>query len=375
MNTKPSSPLAKEAVTLIKPSKTEPRAEIKAAQTKKDVISVVEVKSSGPAADPSKVEVRSSASKVAPSVLSANGVVINVAPAESTTKVEIVAPTKPLPQNVITKVEVVTGQLHPSPSPSELREISSHVVVREESTSTSHLQPSIAVSSVVEVQIDDEPAVIVGNNIGEPEYDFLSRQPSEFIEETYKVVNLKPSSKFRLKPRPTVETKNKPTAKRGDVAHPTGLVTKLGGTVVKNGVTTVHETSVIGTYISGKYAQVLQSTSHVYNAHGRPKINPTPTLRILKTAAPQLGKSAKHNRHLEPTPAASINEETALAAENHHHAKSTRKSSSGGSHKRYKSRQREQDIEDNETREREHHGNKKKSRSRTSQSSRRYVST
>uniref|UniRef100_A0A4Y0BCV1 DUF4758 domain-containing protein n=1 Tax=Anopheles funestus TaxID=62324 RepID=A0A4Y0BCV1_ANOFN len=45
--------------------------------------------------------------------------------------------------------------------------------------------------------------------------------------------------------------------------HPTGLVTTLGGTVVKEGVTTVHETSVIGTYISGKYAQVLQSTSHV----------------------------------------------------------------------------------------------------------------
>lgn len=32
---------------------------------------------------------------------------------------------------------------------------------------------------------------------------------------------------------------------------------------MKDGVTTVHETSVIGTYISGKYAQVLKATSHV----------------------------------------------------------------------------------------------------------------
>lgn len=94
-----------------------------------------------------------------------------------------------------------------------------------------------------------------------------------------------------------------------------GLVTKLGGTVVKDGTTTVHETSVIGTYISGKYAQVLQSTSHVLNNHQKAKINPSPTLRILKTAAPVLGKSNKHHRHLDPTPAAAINEETSLPVE------------------------------------------------------------
>lgn len=105
---------------------------------------------------------------------------------------------------------------------------------------------------------EDEPAVIVGNNIAEPEYDFLSRQPSEVVEETYKVINLKPSSKFHLKPRPaTVDFKGRLGSSKKDASpHPTGLVTKLGGTVVKDGVTTVHSTSVIGTYISGKYAQV-----------------------------------------------------------------------------------------------------------------------
>ena len=45
--------------------------------------------------------------------------------------------------------------------------------------------------------------------------------------------------------------------------YPLGLVTVLGGTVVMNGQTTVYETKVIGTYIDGKYAQILQSTSKI----------------------------------------------------------------------------------------------------------------
>lgn len=45
--------------------------------------------------------------------------------------------------------------------------------------------------------------------------------------------------------------------------YPTGLVTVLGGTFVDGVSTTVYETKVIGTYIDGKYAQILQSTSHI----------------------------------------------------------------------------------------------------------------
>lgn len=143
-------------------------------------------------------------------------------------------------------------------------------------------------SSIVEIGSSEstiEPVLQIANNLGEPEYDFLSRQPSEYVEETYKVVNLKgPSTKFPVKPAKRVQS----TTKREEL-RPTGLVTKLGGTVVKDGSTTVHETSVIGTYINGKYAQVLQSTSHVF--HNKPKINPTQPLRILKTAAPQIPKN------------------------------------------------------------------------------------
>lgn len=204
--------------------------------------------------------------------------------------------------------------------------VSSRVEVKQETAPTvasSVIVPQkleepkpIALSSIVEVLSSDdpEPVLQVENNIGEPEYDFLSRQPSEFAEETYRVHNIKPSAtKAPHRTRQTTEPK-KQNAHKIDSLHPTGLVTKLGGTVVKDGATTVHETSVIGTYISGKYAQVLQSTSHIFNAAAgaaKPKISPTPSLRILKTAAPHVPKT---KQHIEPTPA---KQSTAPAADNY----------------------------------------------------------
>lgn len=148
-------------------------------------------------------------------------------------------------------------------------------------------------TEILESDEDSEIVLQDGNAIIEPEYDFLSRQPTEFVEETYRVVNLKPTA---LK-KPKAATKT--SAKNVDAIHPTGLVTKSGGTVVNNGLTTVHETSVIGTYISGKYAQVLQSTSQVFNANQKPKIQPSSTLRILKTAAPSLIKTPKYTSNEE----------------------------------------------------------------------------
>lgn len=79
-------------------------------------------------------------------------------------------------------------------------------------------------------------------------------------------------------------------------------MTKLGGTIVKDGLTTVHETNVIGTYINGKYAQVLQSSSSILTtpqlvAEG--KIRPSNVQRVLKTIGPQHGKLKPQ---LEPTP-------------------------------------------------------------------------
>ncbi|KYN41279.1 hypothetical protein ALC56_04430 [Trachymyrmex septentrionalis] len=161
-------------------------------------------------------------------------------------------------------------------------------------------------SSVVQVRAKDETPG-VKNNLAEPEYDFLSKQPTEVIDETYKLINLRPSSKVHHKPRATP---------RRDKENPTGLVTKLGGTIVKDGLTTVHETSVIGTYINGKYAQVLQSSSRILTAPVAPvadgKIRPSSTNRILKTIGPQHGKLKPQ---LEPTPTHQQQDESSLPLE------------------------------------------------------------
>jgi hypothetical protein len=101
------------------------------------------------------------------------------------------------------------------------------------------------------------------------------------------------------KPKASEQTTSS-APKRHDSGHPTGLVTKLGGTVVKDGVTTIHETSVIGTYISGKYAQVLQSTSHI-STGSKPKPTSSSSLRILKTAAPSIPKTPKYNLDASPS--------------------------------------------------------------------------
>ncbi|GJQ83927.1 hypothetical protein Trydic_g8667 [Trypoxylus dichotomus] len=395
INTKPIVSVVKD--TVIKPSKTAKSQQNKGTKNSNTPNSKSQINKS--IIQSSKVEIQPViGTKV--NVIEGVNSIVNLAPVV-TSKVQVVAAPavqKQAKQSVVTKVEVVADPVTKVQHPI----ISSHVVVHaEKKPSIVTSSPSI-ITSVVEVQADEEPAVIVGNNIGEPEYDFLSRQPSEVVEETYKVVNLKPSSKFRLKPRPTAgggDSKPKST-KRSD-HHPTGLVTKLGGTAVKDGVTTVHETSVIGTYISGKYAQVLQSTSQVINnKHGKKpanKINPSGTLRILKTAAPSIAKSNKHGngRHLEPTSAGSINDEAALPVEalfnspnsikgsgNRKQSNNNANSGSNGSFKRFKNRQREQDIEDNEAQQ-EHDGDrasnnsgKKSSKHRpTQQSSRKQHTT
>ncbi|XP_047355802.1 mucin-17 isoform X2 [Vespa velutina] len=179
-------------------------------------------------------------------------------------------------------------------------------VIKSESSHTPIKATTVnpVTSSIVQVQSKEE-ILGVKNNLAEPEYDYLSKQPTEVIDETYKLINLKPSSKIASKPR---------SAARREKENPTGLVTKLGGTIVKDGLTTVHETSVIGTYINGKYAQVLQSSSRIIvgtssNLEG--KIRPSNTLRILKTIGPQHGKLKPQ---LEPTPT-SQQEESSLPLE------------------------------------------------------------
>ncbi|XP_037947596.1 uncharacterized protein LOC119679360 [Teleopsis dalmanni] len=141
-------------------------------------------------------------------------------------------------------------------------------------------------------------AIQVENNQDQPEYDLLSRQPLEYAEETYRIVNPKSISRNRDR-NPSAENNLK--TREPTTSHPVGLITKLSGTEVKNGVTYVYDTSVIGNYVSDKYTQVLHSSSYIYK-NKKPNLRPTSSLRILKTSAPQLSKSNQKAPHPNSLP-------------------------------------------------------------------------
>lgn len=173
---------------------------------------------------------------------------------------------------VTTKVEIKTSESSDEPHPvKEEPQVSNvHVEIVEQSEGdkgveensqievdsepvaevTGILKPLAILSSKVEVVSSEEPATIVGNNIGDtPEYyDFLSRQPSEVVDETFRVIDLKPSApnKVYQKPLRTNIRPSKNNQINNEELQPTGLVTSLGGTIVQDGLTTVHETSVLG---------------------------------------------------------------------------------------------------------------------------------
>lgn len=56
---------------------------------------------------------------------------------------------------------------------------------------------------------------------------------------------------------------NEQPAVQPSQTYPTGLVTVLSNTLVNNGLVTEMQTKVFGTYINGKYAQILKSSSRV----------------------------------------------------------------------------------------------------------------
>ncbi|XP_059608924.1 uncharacterized protein LOC132256494 [Phlebotomus argentipes] len=232
-------------------------------------------------------------------------------------KPETVATTSKTTQIVSTKVDVIVNKETHTVVPTVVRdppeEVEQQIEEEEEEEEEEEVEEKdpqdglIIESSIPEINsnVNSDIPVQIPNNIGEPEYDFLSRQPAEYVEETYRVHNLRGGGKPHIKSRPT-------EAPRRDSLHPTGLVTKLGGTVVKDGVTTIHETSVIGTYISGKYAQVLQSTSQIFHNPNKAKIAPSPSLKVLKTAAPVAHKAHRHT--VEATPSLDSYEDTYTTA-------------------------------------------------------------
>jgi hypothetical protein len=134
--------------------------------------SIVEIRGGGSSALSSKVEVRGGTS------------ILKNIQNEPSTKLEVlggpssVVEVKTGPSKILfSRVEVVGGEIPPS------------VTVAENPQDHDNNVPTI-LSSMVEVRSSSEEPALSGNNVVEPEYDFLSRQPSEVVDETYKVMHL-----------------------------------------------------------------------------------------------------------------------------------------------------------------------------------------
>lgn len=283
-----------------------PKAAPATTTTGKPIVQVIETKPTSvgtqkPEISPSKPVAPKTSSKQLSSVVR---VVEASSPQEVARPKTIAASKEKIPQSHVEIIDDTTKSLPKSivrvaeqkpPILSSHVEIVSPTIVEHAPIEVKENSPQI-VSSVVEIHSSEDLDQLtpVENNINDPEYEFLSREPSELTEETYRLpANKLPNSKFHQKSRAIDGKKPHPAhahPSQIDDQHPTGLVTKLGGTIVKDGATTVHETSVLGTYISGKYAQVLQSTSHVIANAAKPRIAPTHSLRVLKTAAPHIPK-------------------------------------------------------------------------------------
>lgn len=324
---------------------------------------------------PSKISDKDKTNKPAPAIVSSAINVVSSSPKKDNKVANAPKSNAKEQKQIITKVEVVAG-------PSKIVESSTAKQTSSKSSKNGQSNknknsvksvtnvvsskvevkqgtPASVISSKVQVKSKpsvDEPAILItNNNIAEPEYDFLSRQPSEFVEETYKVINIRPSKTPGQKPKHGHKNRHQPTPPpEDDDDHPLGLVTTLGGTIVKDGLTTVHETSVIGTYISGKYAQVLNSNSKVLQPSGghRGKITPSPTHRILKTVAPSIAKNHRHS--LEPTPS--------IADDDSNFGKTTRRQNNGGGS--FKNRHRSQNNNNNNNSENDNHNNTPASQSK-----------
>jgi hypothetical protein len=131
--------------------------------------SIVEIRGGGPTVLSSKVEVREGTSTV------------TKVKKEQSSKVEVhegpssVVEVRAGPSKILfSHVQVVGGEIAPS------------VTVAQNHQDHHNEVPTI-LSSVVEVRSSSEEPALSGNNVVEPEYDFLSRQPSEVVDETYKV--------------------------------------------------------------------------------------------------------------------------------------------------------------------------------------------
>lgn len=182
---------------------------------------------------------------------------VNGGPAISS-KVVVLAGSKVV-ENVVTRVDVTGDRADAALEPSR--------VVTEKS-----------IYSKVEV-IAGEPVaaeVAVNRLQPTPEYDFLSRQPSEVVDETFKVIDLKPSSS----------------------RHAAGGVQKSRGSDSK-----LRAFNSVAHFDAGAVTDEEPPVTNNKSKKHTVKLSPSPPsggVRILKTAAP---KAAARSPNVESTPA------------------------------------------------------------------------
>jgi len=120
--------------------------------------------------------------------------------------------------------------------------------------------PSSSIPAPSSVYFGDDGS---STSAGPFSYRSVVRPTSTTTARPLKTHNLQPNLVAKIEPSPTSSSSS---------VYPTGLVSILTDSVVgDDGKMTIQETKVLGTFVDGKYAQVLKSTSY-------PKATPTPVV-------------------------------------------------------------------------------------------------
>ncbi|KAF4520034.1 hypothetical protein B566_EDAN008321 [Ephemera danica] len=165
-------------------------------------------------------------------------------------------------------------------------------------STTKIITETIPVSLVVPVQPTGVVSLNVGSIVdadGVTTTFFTTKAIGTYIGDLYAQV-VESTTSLQIDPDRTPEP---------PVASRTGLVRLIEGSIVKNDVTTVYESRVIGTIVDGKYAQVIESTSTYQTG-----INPSATVpssveatKLVSSSTPQLessiGDTTEHEEHEE----------------------------------------------------------------------------
>ena len=146
----------------------------------------------------------------------------------------------------------------------------------------------------------------VDGAIDAPQFDRASAEPAvEVADDTYRVINAARTPTADL---PKTITRVASTTLFSNFVggrnHQVGLVTGTGGTLISNGITTVHTTRVFGTYVynngEDSYAQIVQSTAKVFEE----EIYPTSVTNFGSvqhvTEKPSFGLESSNEKNLKP---------------------------------------------------------------------------